>query len=84
MKRRRGLDSPASWSTDTVTTDTPNHLPTTMQPHRDPEHRCGERIPCPEHGLPWGPLYRPAERLHNGTVIAHDCGQTWRPFELAA
>ena len=42
---------------------------------------CGERIPCPRHGLLAG-LYRPAERLINGTVIAHDCGKTWRPTEL--
>lgn len=41
---------------------------------------CGERIPCPEHGM-LGP-FLPAERLRNGTVIAHDCGQTWRPSDL--
>ena len=43
---------------------------------------CGERIPCPVHGmLPGG--YNPAERLRNGTIIAHDCGRSWRPWEMA-
>ena len=41
---------------------------------------CGERIPCPVHGT-LGP-YLPAERLRNGTVIAHCCGGSWRPDEL--
>lgn len=41
---------------------------------------CGERVPCPRHGM-LGP-YLPAEKLHNGTVLAHDCGGTWRPREL--
>ena len=41
---------------------------------------CGERIPCPIHGLIGS--YRPAERLRNGDTIAHCCGQTWRPAEL--
>lgn len=43
---------------------------------------CGQRIPCPIHGVMAGG-YNPAERLRNGTVIAHDCGQSWRPWELA-
>lgn len=45
---------------------------------------CGERLPCPRHGLPLGPSYQPAERLRNGTILAHDCGRSWRPWELAA
>jgi hypothetical protein len=46
---------------------------------------CGSaRIPCPVHGLALGPLYPPAERLPNGTVVAHDCGRSWRPWELVA
>lgn len=45
---------------------------------------CGTRIPCPVHGLPYGELYPPAERLRSGTIVAHDCGRTWRPWELAA
>ncbi len=43
---------------------------------------CGQRIPCPKHGQPLGPDYLPAERLRNGTVIAHDCGAEIRPGEL--
>ena len=50
-------------------------------PHVGP---CGERIPCPAHGLAFGPFYPPAERLRNGDVIAHDCGRRWRPWELLA
>lgn len=47
--------------------------------HRGP---CGERIPCPKHG-PDGP-YLTAERLANGTILAHDCGAEVRPWELPA
>lgn len=49
-----------------------------------PGIRCGERVPCPAHGMAWGPHYRPAERLPNGTLVAHDCGGQWRPWERAA
>jgi len=45
---------------------------------------CGERIPCPRHGLPFGPHYKPAERLRNGDVLTFDCGRRLRPWELAA
>lgn len=44
------------------------------------DHGCGERIPCPVHGR-LGP-YNPAERLRNGTIVAHDCGRSWRWWEL--
>jgi hypothetical protein len=47
----------------------------------DLAHGCGERMPCPLHGLLEGG-YHPAERLRNGDVIAHDCGIRWRPTEL--
>lgn len=52
-----------------------------LRPVRHP-FGCGERIPCPKHGTLG--VYLPAERLRNGDVIAHDCGSTWRPHELAS
>lgn len=57
---------------------------TRLQVVRHPGIPCGERIPCPLHGLPLGPHYPVAERLRNGTIVAHDCGRTWRPSEQAA
>lgn len=42
---------------------------------------CGQRVPCPAHGSLG--VYLPAERLRNGTIVAHDCGRSWRPHELA-
>jgi hypothetical protein len=50
--------------------------------HHGLRRGCGERIACPIHGMPFGPHYRPAERLACGTIVAHDCGQTWRPWQL--
>jgi hypothetical protein len=45
---------------------------------------CGERIPCPVHGLVQG-IYRPAER-HVGRlatlILSNCCGRAWR--EVAA
>jgi hypothetical protein len=31
--------------------------------------------------MPFGP-YLPAERLASGAIVAHDCGQTFRPWQL--
>lgn len=43
---------------------------------------CGaERIECPIHGAPFGPLYLPAERQRRRGgvfVFAHDCHGAWR------
>jgi hypothetical protein len=42
---------------------------------------CGsERLPAPCGAL--GPVALPAERLRNGWVACHLCGQTFRPGEL--
>jgi hypothetical protein len=66
---------------------TPNLDPQRSRPqpvrHDGP---CGERLPCPKHGLAFGSNYRPAERLANGWIVAHDCGTTYRtgvPVRLA-
>jgi hypothetical protein len=66
----------------------PDSTPRTKRPERlvptTAEHggTCGgERVACPIHGLPLGPLYRPAERQVRGGIVlifAHDCRQAWR------
>lgn len=54
-----------------------------LQPVRHDAHvGCGERIPCPACGEPFGPFYRPAELLRNGDVVSHCCGQRWRADDL--
>jgi hypothetical protein len=61
----------------------PNPRPDSTPPVYVHDGACGPRVACPEHGWPWGALYRPAE-LVNGLVVAHDCGGRWLPREALA
>jgi hypothetical protein len=63
---------------------TPPEKPRTVLVPSQAEHgpACGnERLACPEHGMPFGPNYLPAERQVRRDVVlifAHDCRQAWR------
>jgi hypothetical protein len=72
-------DTSASGRDDS--TGTRRLVPTTA-PH---PNACGERVPCPAHGLVNG-HYRPAERVVGrwATLIyANDCGRSWREERAA-